>query len=344
LLILESKRSKLAWQREDDMDVGRRAGRRVSSWLSPNNYGNEGRIYWDGEQIAYRSTDGTTYFDHQDTLGSERIRTNYAGAVGASFTSLPWGDGYTATVNSSGANQDNEHFAVLEHDAESDTEHAQFRNYASAQGRWLAPDPYRGSYDLTNPQSINRYAYALNNPTSSVDPSGLEVYYNCEYDDSCAESGIGDGVGVWAGAVVANPGQPFKFPVDVFGFSLSDLEGFGPAFIIVTPRGAPSNGPQNKPTIQSRMQQAAHSYCGKSPGERVAKSVVSGAAIGAVTGAYGGFVAGELFGGEVTLGLTGIPGAYVGAHVGAAVGAANGLTKGAVMAGICYAGFMYDNN
>jgi hypothetical protein len=55
-------------------------------------------------------------------------------------------------------------------------------------------------------------------------------------------------------------------------------------------------------------------------------------------------VAGELFGGEVTLGLTGIPGAYVGAHVGAAVGAANGLTKGAVMAGICYAGFMYDNN
>jgi hypothetical protein len=28
----------------------------------------------------------------------------------------------------------------------------------------------------------------------------------------------------------------------------------------------------------------------------------------------------------------------------APVGAMNGLTKGAVLAGICYAGFMYDNN
>ena len=28
------------------------AGRRVSSWLSPNNTGNEGRIYWDGQQLA----------------------------------------------------------------------------------------------------------------------------------------------------------------------------------------------------------------------------------------------------------------------------------------------------
>ena len=150
------------------------AGRRISSWLSPNNYGNEGRIYWDGQQIGYRSTDGTTYFDHQDTLGTERMRTNYGGSVGSSYVSLPWGDGYTATVNSSGADQDSLHFAGLEHDAESDTEHAQFRNYASAQGRWLAPDPYLGSYDLTNPQSMNRYAYALNNPTSMLDPSGLE--------------------------------------------------------------------------------------------------------------------------------------------------------------------------
>ena len=120
------------------------ARRRISSWLSPNNYGNEGRIYWDGRQVAYRSTDGTTYFDHQDTLGTERMRTNYAGAVGSSYKSLPWGDGYAATVNGSGGDQDNEHFAGLERDAESSTEHAEFRNYASVQGRWLAPDSYMG--------------------------------------------------------------------------------------------------------------------------------------------------------------------------------------------------------
>jgi RHS repeat-associated protein len=150
------------------------AGRRISSWLSPSNSGREGRIYWDGQQIAYRSIDGTTYLDHQDTLGTERMRTNFAGSVGATFKSLPWADGYSATINSSGADQDNNHFAGLERDAESGTEHADFRNYASAQGRWLAPDPNLGSYDLLNPQTMNRYSYALNNPASLVDPSGLD--------------------------------------------------------------------------------------------------------------------------------------------------------------------------
>jgi RHS repeat-associated protein len=165
------------------------AGRRVSSWLSPNNTGNEGRIYWDGQQFAYRSSDGTTYFDHQDTLGTDRIRTNYGGWVASSYLSLPWGDGYSATVNNAGADQDNEHFAGLERDAESGTEHAQFRNYASAQGRWLAPDPHMGSYDLSNPQSMNRYAYVLNSPLSFVDPSGLE---EC-LDDPCEGGGGGGG-------------------------------------------------------------------------------------------------------------------------------------------------------
>jgi hypothetical protein len=55
------------------------------------------------------------------------------------------------------------------------SEHAQFRNYSFSQGRWLAPDPYDGSYDITNPESLNRYAYAGNNPLTFIDPSGLYV-------------------------------------------------------------------------------------------------------------------------------------------------------------------------
>ena len=171
-------------------------GGRISSWLSPNNVGNEGRIYWDGRQIAYRATDSTTYFNHQDLLGTERMRTNYGGTVGSSYTSLPWGDGYTATVNNSAGDQDNGHFAGLEHDAESGTEHAQFRNYASAQGRWLAPDSYVGSYDFTNPQSMNRYAYALNNPVSLVDPTGQEwCVSSVDGFGSCDGGGDGGGGG-----------------------------------------------------------------------------------------------------------------------------------------------------
>ena len=159
------------------------AGRRISSWLSPNNTGSEGRIYWDGQQFGYRSSDGTTYYDHQDTLGTERMRTDFGAGPGASFVSLPWGDGYIPTIYLGGGDQDSAHFAGLEQDAESETEHAQFRNYASVQGRWLAPDSYLGSYDLTNPQSMNRYAYVLNNPLSLVDPSGLDYGFDC--GDGC---------------------------------------------------------------------------------------------------------------------------------------------------------------
>ena len=48
------------------------------------------------------------------------------------------------------------------------------------QGRFLPPDPYDGSYDASNPQSMNRYVYALNNPLSNVDPTGRDA---CIYDD-----------------------------------------------------------------------------------------------------------------------------------------------------------------
>ncbi|MGH9404497.1 MAG: hypothetical protein ACRD3D_01525 [Terriglobia bacterium] len=37
----------------------------------------------------------------------------------------------------------------------------------STEGPWLSPDPLGG--DITNPQSLNRYAYALNNPTTLTD-------------------------------------------------------------------------------------------------------------------------------------------------------------------------------
>ncbi|HXJ95146.1 MAG TPA: RHS repeat-associated core domain-containing protein [Terriglobia bacterium] len=44
-----------------------------------------------------------------------------------------------------------------------------------APARWLTPDPAGlAAVDLTNPQSLNRYAYVLNNPTTLIDPSGLD--------------------------------------------------------------------------------------------------------------------------------------------------------------------------
>jgi hypothetical protein len=48
-----------------------------------------------------------------------------------------------------------------------------FRRYNRWHSRFDQPDPYDGSYSLTNPQSFNRYAYVQNDPVNFVDPSGL---------------------------------------------------------------------------------------------------------------------------------------------------------------------------
>jgi RHS repeat-associated protein len=47
-----------------------------------------------------------------------------------------------------------------------------FRHYRTDVYRWLSPDPLAG--DVMNPQSLNRYAYVLNNPVNLIDPLGLQ--------------------------------------------------------------------------------------------------------------------------------------------------------------------------
>ena len=146
-------------------------GQRVSVWNGANNTEYRGEYYWGSKPVAFYYN-GQTYFQHQDWEGTERMRTAYNSSVAATFTSLPFGD---AQMTASGSDTDAYHYAMLDSDSESDTDHAQFRQYNSTQGRWLSPDPYYGSYDLSNPQSFNRYAYTLNNPLSFTDQLGLEI-------------------------------------------------------------------------------------------------------------------------------------------------------------------------
>ena len=161
-------------------------GRRTSTWLVGSSYGaggfgNEGRIYWDGGLLANRSWNGTTYFHHKDWLGTERVRTDYQGNVANAQVSRAFGDGFTQSSSDvTGAGQDNNQFTSQERDSETNTTHFQYRQYSPTQGRWMSPDPYAGSYDIGNPQSLNRYSYVLNNPYSLIDPSGLTASSDCD--------------------------------------------------------------------------------------------------------------------------------------------------------------------
>lgn len=147
------------------------AGRRTGTWMPSTNIGTEGRIYWGSRQVAFRDQDGTTYFDHKDWIGTERMRTNWTGQIANTYVSLPFGDGYAASSPGAASDQDTLHFSGLDKDT-AGTAHAQFRQYNSTSGQWMSPDPYDGSYDLGEPESLNRYIYVLNNPLGYTDPNG----------------------------------------------------------------------------------------------------------------------------------------------------------------------------
>ena len=77
------------------------------------------------------------------------------------------------------------HFTGKERDAESGNDYFGARYYASSMGRFMSPDPSQLDYaDPTNPQSLNLYAYVLNNPLIHIDPDGLR----CVWDDGSFDS------------------------------------------------------------------------------------------------------------------------------------------------------------
>jgi hypothetical protein len=72
----------------------------------------------------------------------------------------------------------------------------------SVGGRFSQPDPSGGSYDLSNPQSLNRYAYVGNDPVNFRDPSGMEMQ-----SSFCgAEFGYGQCGNSWGGGSFAGNG------------------------------------------------------------------------------------------------------------------------------------------
>jgi len=127
-----------------------------------------------------------TYFIHGNHLGSTTMVYNHTGGtVVQDEIFYPWGERWAY----GGALYDERFASLGRRDAESTLDPTLFRMYESRLYRWLSPDPLAG--DVLDPQSLNRYAYVLNNPTTLTDPLGL-VEYNCSdpwYWASHAECG-----------------------------------------------------------------------------------------------------------------------------------------------------------
>ncbi len=141
-----------------------------------------------GSQLCAIQQSGV-YWVHQDPLVKSKRVTNSTGNVVSTVELDPWG----GNTNKSNSDAFQPHrFTTYERDLNGSDE-AMFRRYNRWWSRFDQPDPYGGSYNMTNPQSFNRYAYAHNDPVNSVDPTGLDVEvewqeFNCE---TRQEFGIG---------------------------------------------------------------------------------------------------------------------------------------------------------
>ena len=121
-----------------------------------------------GATAVYNSS-GLEYYRHADWLVSARLFSTPSRTVSGDTSYSPFGAPYagsgTVAASFTGKNQDT---ASSLYDFPE-------REYGQMEARWPSPDPLdTGAFNLSNPQSLNRYSYVLNNPESFVDPLGLK--------------------------------------------------------------------------------------------------------------------------------------------------------------------------
>ena len=127
---------------------------------------------------------GSTYFYHQDGLGSVTDLTDSTGATAKSYSY----DAYGNIVESPGTLEQPYTYTGREFDSESGLMYYRARYYDPRTGRFLEKDPlgFVGA-------GINTYMYVRNNPAKFTDPKGLEpqpyVPYPYEYPNDMIGGG-----------------------------------------------------------------------------------------------------------------------------------------------------------
>jgi RHS repeat-associated protein len=139
-----------------------------------------GNIWAGGQLVAQDAPDANvttataTQLRITDQVGSLRGLLDLGEHVVQSCTSFPYGDGATCSTPA------DQFFTGKERDAETSLDYSGARYYNSTLGRFTSPDPSGLFYaNPGNPQSLNLYSYAQNNPLTNTDPTGLDcVYFN----------------------------------------------------------------------------------------------------------------------------------------------------------------------
>jgi RHS repeat-associated protein len=124
--------------------------------------------------VAWRDSSGGVYYYFADMLGSTRVVTDASGNTCFNADYYPYGQENDYSTSCSPRYK----FTGYEFDSETGNYYAGVypesvvgaRYYDPRRGRFMSPYPLGGT--VGNPQSLNRYAYVVNDPENLTDPSG----------------------------------------------------------------------------------------------------------------------------------------------------------------------------
>ena len=151
---------------------------------------------------------GNPYYYLSDHLGSAAVIASGDGkTIQWEGEFFPFGAQRTVITNIASNNYE---FTGYEYDSDTGYNYAIARFDAGRWGRFLSPDPYFGSINIADPQSLNRYTYVVNSPINSTDPIGLQKSPQSAVNDSwgCTINGMMAPCTLAVGAIQSGAGAP----------------------------------------------------------------------------------------------------------------------------------------
>jgi len=130
---------------------------------------------YSGSRMITKITGGTTQYFLSDRL-SARLMLDISGNVIGRQGHLPFGEDFGES-----GSQEKHHFTTYERDTETASDYAINRQYAPDVGRFMRPDPHKGSAKTCGPQSWDRYTYVGNRVNDRTDPLGLRDNFNSTF-------------------------------------------------------------------------------------------------------------------------------------------------------------------